>query len=144
VRQKTEPSVLDKVRKSLEQQVKKNEKAGVDTPALDKIRRTLKRKAKRIEKAKTGTVDRAKFVESISLGLSDKLGFGKYKSRTLRKILDDDPMYLVWILDNNKEIRFNQKVMSELDIFIAHDELAKEQGEVPYEDWEILDQQDTY
>jgi hypothetical protein len=88
------------------------------TPALDKLKRSLKRKA-----AKTSLQNRAldseKFVETIGLGLSDKLGFGKYKSRTLRKIINDDPLYLVWIIDNNPNIHLRKNVIYELEPFLG-------------------------
>lgn len=31
---------------------------------------------------------------------TDKIGFGKYKGKTVQEILEDDPTYVRWLIDN--------------------------------------------
>ena len=88
-----------------------------NTPILDKLTQKLKRRTKKIGSVLTRKSSADDFLENISIGLSDKLGFGKYKSKTIKKIIEDDPMYLQWLLDNNETIRFNKAVMKSLEMF---------------------------
>lgn len=46
---------------------------------------------------KTPSVD--KISNQYPLGINDKLGFGSYKHSTIGGIIDDDPTYLEWALD---------------------------------------------
>lgn len=38
--------------------------------------------------------------------LSDVIPFGKHKGETVRKVLDEDPGYLEWLMDNTKTTKF--------------------------------------
>ncbi len=122
-----------------------NEKNNIDrliqlkskTPALNRLKQRLKRRQKKIGTPSTRSVKVDDFVENISLGLSDKLGFGKYKSKTIKKILSDDPMYLSWLLDNNTELRFNKVVMKELAAFVGSADNTEERYDPLTYDWSV-------
>lgn len=92
------------------------------TPILKKLSQQLQRRAKKIGTATTRKFSTEEFSETVSMALADKLEFGKYKSKTIRKILSEDPTYLIWLLDNNKTIRYNKAVMKQLAAFVATDE----------------------
>lgn len=32
--------------------------------------------------------------------LTDKMNFGKYRNRTIQEVIEDDPTYIEWALDN--------------------------------------------
>ncbi len=80
---------------------------------LQKLMRSLERKSSKItlnSSKRTAT----QFTETVALKLTDKLTFGKYKNKTIRKILADDPMYLCWLRDNNRTIVYTSAIMKEL------------------------------
>ena len=87
------------------------------TPRLSALLRSLKKKAGKADLHRSTSID--KFSEAVSLGLSDKIEFGKFKNKTVRKILTEEPMYLVWLSENNNTIRFNKRVMVELEPYLS-------------------------
>lgn len=89
----------------------------IKTPRLSALLRSLKKKAGKADLHRLTSVD--KFSEAVSLGLSDKIEFGKFKNKTVRKILTEEPMYLVWLSENNNTIRFNKRVMVELEPYLS-------------------------
>jgi hypothetical protein len=92
------------------------------SPKLTSLLRSLKKKAGKTDLFRSTSVD--KFSEAVSLGLSDKITFGKFKNKTVRKVLTEEPMYLVWLTENNTTIRFNKRVMSELEPYLSNVEVV--------------------
>lgn len=49
------------------------------------------------------------------LGLDDFLDFGKYKGEQIEDILEDNPSYLIWIIDEGvRGIEFDEEVTQKL------------------------------
>ena len=52
---------------------------------------------------------------SADLGVDDRLNFGKHRGKLIGDILEDDPSYLAWVVDENiRAIEFDEEVMQEL------------------------------
>lgn len=83
------------------------------------LRRTLARRAKKTTLV-PGMHSAGEFRQASSMGLSDKFPFGKHKDRTIRWIIKNEPMWLVWILDNtDAKLCFNEDVMKQLALYTA-------------------------
>ena len=48
------------------------------------------------------------------LGLDDEITFGKYGGYTVREVLDKNPGYLRWCIENLDGIKFSEDVEAEL------------------------------
>ncbi len=46
-------------------------------------------------------------------GMEDELGFGKHKGKTVAEVLDEDPSYIKWAIENNVTA-FDDEVLDEL------------------------------
>ena len=112
---------------------------------LHKLKSKLSRLSKKIGTLSTRSASADRFTDAISLGLSDKLGFGKYKSKTLRKIATEDPLYLVWLLEHNDTIRVNKAVKSYLTAFVETGEDSPDKYDPDTYDWSgMVDISETF
>lgn len=103
--------LLSNLRKELSKQTK---------PAkLLALRRSLARRANKTALT-PGMHSAGEFRQASSMGLSDKFPFGKHKDRTIRWIIKNEPMWLVWILDNTEaKLCFNEDVTKQLALYTA-------------------------
>lgn len=88
-------------------------KTKVATPLLTKLRAKFARQAKK-KSLRNWSGTTQQFAETEAMGLTDKLTFGKHKSKTIRAILKEEPLYLVWILENTDLITVKQTVKQAL------------------------------
>ena len=49
------------------------------------------------------------------LKLSSRMNFGKYSGETIAQIVDENPSYIEWMIENVDNIAFGEDVISELD-----------------------------
>lgn len=49
------------------------------------------------------------------LNLTDVMPFGKYKDEPINIIIQDDPGYLLWLMNNSNKIQFGNKIINELE-----------------------------
>lgn len=82
-------------------------------PTLTKLRAKFARKSK-TQSIRNWSGSSQRFTETDALGLTDKLGFGKHKTKTVKSIIKDEPLYLVWLLENTKLITVKQTVKQAL------------------------------
>lgn len=83
------------------------------------LKKQLGRKAKKVQ-LRPGMHRAGDFVDAVSMGMSDKFPFGKYKGKTLRHIVNNDAMWLVWIIDQmGDKLHLNSEVMSQIEMFIG-------------------------
>ena len=47
-------------------------------------------------------------------GINNKFQFGKYKGKTLLYVLDNNPQYIIWCINNIKDFNINDKLKVEL------------------------------
>lgn len=47
---------------------------------------------------------------SRSMGLDDAFGFGKYKGEQVEDVIEDDPRYIAWCVENDI-VEFDEEVM---------------------------------
>lgn len=47
-------------------------------------------------------------------GINNKFQFGKYKGKTLLYVLDNNPQYIVWCINNIKEFKINNTLKNDL------------------------------
>lgn len=47
-------------------------------------------------------------------GINNKFRFGKYKGKTLLYVLDNNPQYIIWCINNIKEFKINNTLKNDL------------------------------
>ena len=47
-------------------------------------------------------------------GIYSLFNFGKYKGKTLLHVIDNDPQYIIWCINNIKDFNINNKLKDEL------------------------------
>jgi uncharacterized protein (DUF3820 family) len=47
-------------------------------------------------------------------GIYSLFNFGKYKGKTLLHVIDNDPQYIIWCINNIKDFNINDKLKVEL------------------------------
>ena len=47
-------------------------------------------------------------------GIYNLFNFGKYKGKTLLHVIDNDPQYIIWCINNIKDFNINDKLKIEL------------------------------
>lgn len=47
-------------------------------------------------------------------GINDEFQFGKYKGKTLFYVLDNNPQYIIWCINNIKEFKIDNNLKNEL------------------------------
>lgn len=47
-------------------------------------------------------------------GINNKFQFGKYKGKTLLYVLDNNPQYIIWCINNIKEFKINNTLKNDL------------------------------
>lgn len=47
-------------------------------------------------------------------GIYNIFNFGKYKGKTLLHVIDNDPQYVIWCIDNIDDFNINDKFKNEL------------------------------
>lgn len=47
-------------------------------------------------------------------GIYTIFNFGKYKGKTLLYVIDNDPQYIIWCIDNIEDFNINEKLKLEL------------------------------
>lgn len=50
------------------------------------------------------------------LNLSSRMNFGKHRGETIGQIVDENPSYIEWMIENIDNIAFSEDVVSELDL----------------------------
>lgn len=48
--------------------------------------------------------------ESGILGLDDEFTFGKHRERQVEDVIEDDPSYIAWLVENDK-VEFDEEVL---------------------------------
>lgn len=51
----------------------------------------------------------------LVLGERDRLPFGKYRGRTVRDIMNNDPQYLWWVIENMIDFRIADELHDEIE-----------------------------
>lgn len=51
----------------------------------------------------------------MTYDLDTPLGFGKYKGRTVEDVLDEDPHYLLWALENVEQFDADKAVQDAIE-----------------------------
>ena len=47
-------------------------------------------------------------------GIYNLFNFGKYKGKTLLHVIDNDPQYIIWCINNIKEFKINNTLKNDL------------------------------
>lgn len=47
-------------------------------------------------------------------GINDEFQFGKYKGKTLLYVLENNPQYIIWCINNIKEFKINNTLKNDL------------------------------
>jgi uncharacterized protein (DUF3820 family) len=47
-------------------------------------------------------------------GINDEFQFGKYKGKTLFYVLDTNPQYIIWCINNIKEFKIDNRLKNDL------------------------------
>ncbi len=50
------------------------------------------------------------------LSLHSRMNFGKHRGETIGQIVDENPSYIEWMIENIDNIAFSEDVVSELDL----------------------------
>ena len=50
------------------------------------------------------------------LNLHSRMNFGKHRGETIGQVVDENPSYIKWMIENIDNIAFSEDVVSELDL----------------------------
>lgn len=69
--------------------------------------------------------------------LEDKLTFGKHKGETIQFVIDEDPEYLGWVLENIEWFKLDEKAARFLENALSAEDDPWPDESFPFEDMDI-------
>ena len=69
--------------------------------------------------------------------LTTKMDFGRYREKTVKHILDSDPIYLSWCLENIPSFKVSKKLSEKIHEYSANAYYDRYEG-LGFGDWEDI------